>query len=292
MRTNGDKVFDSIIYTICVIVLMTVAYPLYFVIIASFSSPAEVANGNVYLFPKGITFKGYEMIMTDNRIWKGYGNTMIYAVLGTAFSLLFTIPAAYALSRKDFLFRNVIMLYFVFTMFFHGGLIPTYLLINNTLKMSNTIWVMIIPVSVKVFHLIIARTFFQTNLPKELLEAAKMDGCNNTRFFVQIAVPLSKPIIAVIGLFSIVSYWNEYFRPLIYLQKSDLQPLSLVLREILVRNMAFGEGVEGGDGGSAQQLADLIKYGVVIVSTLPILAVYPFIQKYFNKGVMIGSIKG
>ncbi|OQP13219.1 carbohydrate ABC transporter permease, partial [Geobacillus zalihae] len=223
----------------------------------------------------------------------GYRNTIIYTVLGTFVNLLFTLPAAYVLSRKEFKARNFLMFVFVFTMFFNGGLIPTYLLMKE-LHLTNTMWVFILPFSVNVFNLIITRTFFETSLPKELFEAAQLDGCTHFQFFGRVVLPLSKAIVSVIGLYYLVGHWNDFFTGLIYIRDYSLQPLQIVLRDILISNQVFAEGAGAGGaaGGYAQRYADQIKYGVIIVSTLPILIVYPFIQKYFEKGVMIGSIKG
>lgn len=289
-RSISDLVFDAIVYVLAGLALLVVAYPLYFMIIASFSDPGAVATGNVWLYPRNITIRGYELILEDSRIWTGYRNTIIYATLGTAVNLLFTLPAGYSLSRHDLMLRNPIMFFFVFTMFFNGGLIPTYLLIRS-LGMINTMAVMILPFSVNVFNLIIVRTFFERSIPAELLDAARMDGCSDARFFVSVVLPLSKAIIAVIGLYYAVWHWNEFFRALIYLRSTHLQPLQIILRAILVMGQAF-EGSSAEGVASMQNLYDLIKYGVIIVSTVPIMAVYPFIQKYFTKGVMIGAIKG
>jgi putative aldouronate transport system permease protein len=264
------------------------------VFIASVSNPSSVANGNVWLYPKGFTLMGYKEIMKDSRIWVGYKNTLIYAIGGMLISMLFTMPAAYALSRKDFKARGFLMLFFTFTMFFNGGLIPTYLTVKN-FHLDNTIWVMLIPFSVNVYNIIISRTFFQNNIPGELLEAAKLDGCSNIQFFVKVVLPLSKAILAVISLYYIVGYWNEYFKALMYLREDRLYPLQMVLRDILTRNQAYASGQLGSGAsaeGSVQQKADLVKYGVIVVSTLPIIVIYPLIQKYFDKGVMIGSLKG
>jgi len=254
----------------------------------------SVANGNVWLYPKGFTLMGYKEIMKDSRIWAGYRNTLIYAVGGMLISMLFTMPAAYALSRKDFKARGFLMLFFTFTMFFNGGLIPTYLTVKK-FHLDNTIWVMLIPFSVNVYNIIISRTFFQNNIPSELLEAAILDGCSNIQFFVKVVLPLSKAILAVISLYYIVGYWNEYFKALMYLREDKLHPLQMVLRDILIRNQAYASGQLGSGAsaeGSVQQKADLVKYGVIVVSTLPIIIIYPLIQKYFEKGVMIGSLKG
>ena len=207
--------------------------------------------------------------------------------------MIFTISAAYVLSRKDFKVRSFFMFYFTFTMFFNGGLIPTYITVKN-FGLDNSIWVMLLPFSVNVFNLIISRTYFQNSIPEELLEAAQLDGCNDFRFFFSIVLPISKAIITVIALYYMVGYWNEYFKALIYLRDNELFPLQLILRDILVRNQSFASGEVAGVSaeGNMQQRADLIKYGVIVISSVPIIILYPFVQKYFEKGVMIGSLKG
>ncbi|MBT2759075.1 carbohydrate ABC transporter permease [Mesobacillus foraminis] len=292
-KSTSDLIFDMVIFVLCAFVFLIVAYPLYFVIIASVSDSTLVSTGQVTLYPKGFSLFGYKEIFNDSRIWVGYKNTIIYTVLGTAVNLLFTLPAAYVLSRPEFKARRALMFIFVFTMFFNGGLIPTYLLIKE-LGLTNSMWVFILPFSVNVFNLIITRTFFETSLPKELFEAAQMDGCSHFQFFGKIALPLSKAVISVVGLYYLVGHWNDFFTGLIYIRDYSLQPLQIVLRDILLANQVFAEGAGSGGaaGGYAQKYADQIKYGVIIVSTLPILLVYPFIQKYFEKGVMIGSVKG
>jgi len=278
---------------LCACIFLLIAYPLYFIVIASISDSVLVSTGKVLLFPKGISFFGYNEIFQDSRIWIGYRNTIFYTAAGTIVNLLVTLPAAYVLSRKEFKSGKYIMFAFVFTMFFNGGLIPTYLLMKD-LHLINTVWVFIIPFCVNVFYLIIARTFFETSLPKELYEAAAMDGCSHFTYFLKVALPLSKALISVIGLYYLVGHWNNFFTGLIYIRSNDLQPLQIVLRDILLSNQVFsgGAGTGGSAGGYAQRYADQIKYGVIIISTLPILLVYPFIQKYFDKGVMIGSVKG
>ncbi|WP_420491318.1 carbohydrate ABC transporter permease [Neobacillus drentensis] len=286
-------IFDSIILVLSACVFLIIAYPLYFVVIASVSDSTLVSTGQVTLIPKGFSLFGYKEIFHDSRIWVGYKNTIIYTVLGTFVNLLFTLPAAYVLSRQEFKARRVIMIIFIITMFFNGGLIPTYLLMKD-LHMTNTMWVFIIPFSVNVFNLIITRTFFESSLPKELFEAAQMDGCTHFQFFGKVALPLSKAVISVVGLYYLVGHWNDFFTGLVYIRDYSLQPLQIVLRDILVSNQVFSEGAGSGGaaGGYAQKYADQVKYAVIIVSTLPILLVYPFIQKYFEKGVMIGSVKG
>ncbi|MBD2872828.1 carbohydrate ABC transporter permease [Paenibacillus arenilitoris] len=290
---SNELVFKIGLFVICSLIFLVIAYPLYFIVIASVSDSTLVSTGKVLLFPKGVSLFGYKEIFKDERIWQGYGNTILYTALGTFVNLLFTIPAAYALARQEFKARRVIMLAFVLTMFFNGGLIPTFLLMRD-LHLTDSMWVFILPFSVNVYNLIIARTFFENSLPKELYEAAAIDGCSHLRYFASVALPLSRAMLSVIGLYYLVAHWNDFFTALIYIRSNHLQPLQVVLRDILLSNQVFANGIGlGGDlGGYAQRYADQIKYGVIIVSTLPILVVYPFIQKYFEKGVMIGSIKG
>jgi putative aldouronate transport system permease protein len=292
-KTTSDMIFDIMIFVFSVFMFLIVAYPLYFVVIASVSDSTLVSTGQVTLYPKGFSLFGYTEIFKDTRIWVGYKNTIIYTVLGTVLNLLLTLPAAYVLSRHEFKARRILMFVFVVTMFFNGGLIPTYLLMKE-LNLTNNMWVFIIPFSVNVFNLIIVRTFFESSIPKELFEAAQMDGCSHFQFFGKVVLPLSKAVISVVGLYYLVGHWNDFFTGLIYIRDYSLQPLQIVLRDILLSNQVFAEGAGSGGaaGGYAQRYADQIKYGVIIVSTLPILIVYPFIQKYFEKGVMIGSVKG
>lgn len=292
-KRGSEILFSIFLFIVCTLIFLIIIYPLYFIIIASISDSTLVSTGKVFLIPKEISLFGYKEIFQDSRIWTGYRNTVFYTALGTFVNLLFTLPAAYVLSRKEFKARRIIMLVFVVTMFFNGGLIPTYLLMKG-LHLTNTMWVFIIPFCVNVFYLIIARTFFETSLPSELYEAAAIDGCSHFKFFALVAMPLSKALISVIGLYYLVGHWNDFFTALIYIRNNELQPLQIVLRDILLSNQVFanGAGVGGDAGGYAQRYADQIKYGVIIVSTLPILVLYPFLQKYFEKGVMIGSIKG
>ncbi|MGW9112164.1 carbohydrate ABC transporter permease [Microbacterium sp. NPDC055683] len=289
-----DVFFTLVIATLCVIVLVVTLYPLYFVVIASISNPSLVATGQVVLFPQGISWFGYEQILQDERIWTGYRNTLVYSLVGTALNLVVTMPAAFALSRAEFVWRRPLMLFFAFTMFFSGGLIPTYLLYRDIGLLDNWL-VFVLPSALNVYNLIIARAFFEHSLPNELFEAAMIDGANYLQFFVRIALPLSKAIIAVIALYYLVQHWNDFFTGLIFVRDADKQPLQIVLRDILLSNQAFagGAGGAGGSGaGYGQQYADQIKYGVIVVSTLPLIVLYPFLQRYFDKGVMIGSVKG
>jgi len=295
VKKPADIIVDLIIAALCVLIFLIIAYPLYFVVIASFSNVFDVNAGKVIFTPSRPSLYGYEKIFEDTRIWTGYKNTLLYTLLGTTINLIFTLPAAYALSRRQFAPRKVIMALFIFTMFFNGGMIPTYMLIRD-LKLVNTIWVMVIPFCVNVYNLIITRTFMETSIPEELYEAAIMDGCSHFRYFTLVILPLSKAVISVIGLYYLVGHWNNFFSALLYLSKDNMQPLQVVLRNILLSNQVFLQGAGGGaglgTGGYAQQYADQIKYGVIIVSVLPVLCLYPFIQRYFEKGVMIGAIKG
>lgn len=292
-RSRQDLVIDSVIGILSVAILIASAYPLYFVLIASFSDPTLIATGQVTFFPKGITTSAYEYILKEKNIWLGYRNTIIYTIASTLFGLAVTIPGGYALSRKDFIGRGILMKLLTFTMFFNGGLIPTYIMISK-MHMLNTRFILIVLGCITVFNVIVARTFFTGNIPDELLEAASIDGCGNTRFFFSIVLPLSKTIIAVIGLYIAVWQWNSYFNALIYVTNRELLPLQLVMRDLLIQgqSLASSEDMDAASVKYLMEIAQLIKYGVIVVSTLPIICVYPFAQKYFVKGVMIGSVKG
>lgn len=287
----ADRVFDILNYVILTLCLLIVAYPLYFIVIASVSDPTAVYAGKVILWPSRFTLEGYQRILDYESFFTGYRNTVIYTVVGTAINVLITIPGAYALSRKDLVGRNIIMMGVTFTMIFSGGLIPTYLLVIS-LNLYNTMWALILPVAVSAWNLIVARTFFQETIPDELLEAATLDGAGNTQFFLRVVLPLSKSIIAVMILFYAVNHWNSYFNALIYLKSADKYPLQLVLRNILFEN-SLGDMVEDASTLALQQrLGDLIKYGIIIASSLPLLILYPFLQRFFIQGVMIGAVKG
>jgi len=289
--SRGDRVFQIAVAIILAAIVFATLYPLWFVLIASISDPRLVATGQVWLWPSGIGFGGYENIFGDERIWNGYRNTIIYAVVGTSLNLLVTLPAAFALSRREFRARRPLMFYFAFTMFFSGGLIPIYLLFRDLNLLDNWL-VFILPTALNVYNLIIARAFFENSIPEELFEAARLDGVSYFGYFIRIVLPLSKAIIAVIGLYYLVQHWNDFFTGLVFVRDYALQPLQIVLRDILLSNQALsGQGGSAGGGAYNQDYAEQIKYGVIIVSTLPVLFVYPFLQKYFEKGVMIGSVK-
>jgi len=289
-QTRGDHVFDVVNYFILSLVTILVLYPLVFVLSASFSSPAAVIEGQVWLLPKQVNVQSYIRVFQDDGIMRGYINTLIYTCAGTAVNMLLTIGAAYPLSRKDFVGRHMLTMIFAFTMFFSGGLIPTYLLVKN-LGLLNSIWAIILPSAVSMWNIIIMRTFFQ-GIPVELQESAQIDGCTNLRMLWSIILPLSMPVIAVMLLFYGIGHWNSFFNALIYLSDSQKYPLQLILRQILLQNQ-MGSMVSGSETSVDQlMLTEGLKYAVIIVSSLPVLLLYPFLQRYFVKGVMIGAIKG
>ncbi|MGI5947963.1 MAG: carbohydrate ABC transporter permease [Lachnospiraceae bacterium] len=286
----ADKAFDIINYGILGLVALCVLYPLYFIVIASFSDPVAINNGQVSLWPVGFNTTGYQKIFENVKIWRSYSNTIFYTVVGTGINIFLTMMLAYPLSRKKFFARKPITLFVMFTMYFQGGLIPTYLWMND-LNLYNTPWVMVLLPAINVFNLIIAINFIKNNIPEELYEAASIDGCSHIKFFTRIVLPLSKTIIVVLVLYYGVAHWNEFMNGMIYLRDEGLYPLQLTLRNILLQNQASGLG----DVDSIieqQKAAELIKYGAIIISTLPVLVIYPFLQKHFEKGVMVGSVKG
>lgn len=290
-KSMSDRIFGAAVIILSIFVFVIIAYPLWFIIIASISNSNLVNQGLVTILPKDIRFYGYEQILEDSRIWTGYLNTIIYVVVGTLLNIAITMPAAYALSRRDFRARDKVMMYFVFTMFFSGGLVPLYMTVSS-LGLISTKTILIIFVAVNTYNLIIARTFIQSSIPEELYEAATLDGCTHFKYFMKVVMPLSKAVISVEVLYYAVFHWNDYFNALIFNSKAENQPLQIVLREILLLNQAFASGNGGVQGGYGQSSADQVKYAVIIVSTVPILCVYPFVQKYFEKGVMIGAVKG
>lgn len=291
-----DRVFQTCVYLFLILALVVVLYPLVYIISASISDPNTVSSGEMLLFPKGITFEGYKTILENDSIWRGYANTIFYTTVGTLINLVVTIPCAYALSRPDFGGKKFFTKFMLVTMFISGGLIPTYLVVKN-LGMVNTIWAMLIPNAASVYNIVVTRTFFQSTIPRELEEAATIDGCSDIKMFIKVILPLSLPIIAVMALFYGVGHWNGFFNALIYLSDRAMYPLQMVLREILVlQDMAANSTAMNASmaefAHSKQQLVQIIQYGVMIVSTLPVIVIYPFLQKYFVKGMMVGSIKG
>ena len=290
-RSRADKAFDTLDYVFLTIAFLLVAYPLYFVVIASVSDPIAVYEGRVIFYPIKPTLEGYRRILGYSSLFVGYKNTLIYTLVGTTINIVLTITAGYALSRKELVGRNVMMMGVMITMIISGGMIPNYLLVRS-LKIYNTMWALILPGAVSTWNLIVTRTFFQQTIPDELREAADLDGCNDTTFFLRIVLPLSTSIIAVMVLFYAVGHWNSYFNALIYLSSSSKYPLQLVLRNILIVNTLDDMVNYVATQAAQQRMGDLIKYGMIIISSLPLLILYPFLQKYFVHGVMIGAIKG
>ena len=290
LLTRQDHILHACLYVLLVLFLVICAYPVYFVLVASVSSPTAANSGQLLLFPKDLQLEGYRFVLSDSRITIGYMNTVIYTVFGTLTGLAASLLAGYSLSRKDLPFRNLIMAVFVFTMYFSGGLVPIYMVVK-WVGLVNTRFAIIILGSVSVYNIILIRTFFSSTIPTELQEAAFIDGCSNTRFFLQFVLPLSTAIISVIALYLAVGYWNSYFTALIYLSDRNKHPLQLFLRDILLVQTS-GEMMDENLNSERKKMVQVIKYAVIVVSTFPIMCLYPFLQKYFIKGVMIGSLKG
>lgn len=289
----SDPVFNTLAVTVLLIAIAAVVYPLYFVVIASISDPNQIYEGNVWFLPRGITFEGYERIFADVRIWQGLGNTFLYTIVGTAISVTAILFAAYALSRKDLPGRKFLMLIFVITMFFDGGLITKYLVVRD-LGMLDTMWAVVLPGAIGVWNLIIARSFFEQSVPEELREAAQLDGANDFTFFLKIVLPLSKSLIMLMIMIHVVANWNSFFDALIFLNDDSKYPLQLVLRNILIQSDISSTGTTGGDVASyaaAQRIAELTKYAMIVVSSLPLMIALPFMQKHFTKGALIGAVK-
>ena len=298
-RTGADKVFDTVNVIIMALLLLVTIYPLYFVLIASISDPFEVVQGNVFLYPKGFSLDAYKNVFDEPRIWIGYRNTIFYTITGTLFSLFLTIPSAYALSKKSLPGRSLLNIYFLIPMYFSGGLIPTYLVIKS-MQLVNRWYSMIFIGASSVYNMIVTRVYFQSNVPEELYESARIDGASEIKTFVSIAMPLVMPIVAVMTLFFAVARWNDYFNALVYVTKNDYLPLQMVLRSILLHSATALENLDTSsmDANAVKQaarlsyMAEAMKYALIIVASLPLLVAYPFVQKHFVKGMLIGAIKG
>ncbi|NIK61039.1 carbohydrate ABC transporter permease [Kribbella shirazensis] len=291
-ETRTDKIFLIGVKIMLWIALILVALPLVYIVANSFSSPSAVSAGQVLLWPVEPSIRAYQEAFSDPLIMKGYLNSFIYAIGGTLISVTLTIAIAYPLSRRTFFGRNVIMSVLIFTMLFSGGLIPTYLVVQD-LGMLNTRWAMVIPSAIGVWQVIIARTFFRSTIPEELYEAATIDGASDLRFLWSIVLPLSKPVIAVIALMYAIFQWNSYFDALIYLKDPSLYPLQIVLRNVLILNQFGGTGSQNlAQQLEQQQLANVLKYALIVISSLPVLIIYPFVARHFTKGVMVGAVKG
>lgn len=287
-----DKVFNVTITIITFIFIILCAYPLIYVVSASFSDPMDIFAGKVWLLPSSPTLKGYKTVFDYPDVWIGYGNSVFYTVFGTLINVFMTVLAAYPLSRKDLKYRKPIIMLFTFTMLFNAGMIPNYLLIRD-LHLLNTRWALLLPGAISVYNMIIVRTFFMSNIPDELLESARLDGCSDFRFLLNIVLPLSGAVIAVITLYYAVGHWNQYFNAVLYLTDKNTYPLQVFLRNILLEN-SINDLSAGSVANESERtyLNELLKYSLIVVASAPLLAVYPFIQKYFVKGVMIGAVKG
>lgn len=292
---RSDRVTDGVIYALLALLLLVVAYPLYFVVIASFSDPVQVSLGNVSIVPRGFTLEGYQKVFEYEYLLTGYRNTLLYTVSQTVVTTMLTLMAGFSLSRKDLMGRGIIMKYLTFTMFFSGGMVPTYLQISNMNLIGKPV-VLILVGLVGVYHVIISRTFMEANIPEDLYEAASIDGCGIFRFFFQMALPLSQALIAVLVLFIAVGQWNSWFGSMIYLRDDNQRPLQYFLRKLLTSTEQLMQATDmdtfGDHYNQNEALAQSMKYGIIIVATAPILCLYPFIQKFFVKGMMVGSIKG
>lgn len=291
-ESRVDRLFNLVNYTILTIFLLMVLYPLIYVVSASFSDGAAVIAGKVILWPVDFSVAAYTKIFAYERIWSGYANSLFYAVVGTLLNVGMTLIAAYPLARRDLYGRGLILGLFVFTMFFNGGLIPSYLLVKD-LDMLNTRSALIIPQALSVWNLMIAIAYFRSSIPAELLEAAQLDGCNDFQYFVRILLPLSTPLIAVLSLFYAIGHWNQFFAALIYLSKEELYPLQIILRDILIQSQVDMNMMDDMKTMAAKQaMRELMKYALIVVASVPVLMIYPFVQKYFVRGIMLGAIKG
>lgn len=291
-QSRGDAVFTIVNYTLLTLIMIIVLYPLVYVLSASFSTPYAVTSGQVWLYPVDFSLVGYETVFRNDSIVSGYINSIIITVAGTLVSLVVTVMAAYPLSVRDFKGRNLFMGLFTFTMMFSGGLIPMFLWIQK-LHLYDTYWALILPGAVGVYNMIIARTFFQTSIPYDLYESASLDGCSDVRYLLSIVIPLAKPILAVLVMYYGVGYWNQYFNAMIYLADANKMPLQVVLRNIILQNQIDPSTMVDVDQMLQKQgLSELLKYSLIVVSSVPMLILYPFIQKHFVKGVMIGALKG
>ena len=297
MRKNkltglSDKMSDIVLVAMCTTIMLIVAYPLYYVLIASISDPYDVYAGKTFLLPSQFTLRGYESVFADQRIFSGYMNSIKYTIIGTIFSTVMVYITAYPLAIKSLPGRKWISIFFLITMYFGGGLVPTYLVVKNT-GLLNNMWALFLPGGVAMGNVIIVRNFFENSIPHELLEAAEIDGANHFTIFLRIIIPLSRSIMAVMVVFAMVAYWNDWFTALIYL-KADQAPLPLILRNILIRSEVSATQSSTISGGYAElnKITEMIKFSSIIVAAAPMLIIYPFVQKYFEQGFMAGAVKG
>jgi len=290
-KSKGEHIFDAILIVVSVLIFVVVAYPLYFVVIASFSNPEAVLGGKLSFWPVGFNIESYKMILDEPKIWLGYRNSIFYTILGTMINLILTTLAAFPLSRKDMPYRRLLTFIITFTMLFSGGMIPVYMVVRG-LNITDTIWAMVIPNAIATYNMLVMKNYFQSSIPEELHEAAAIDGCGPFQSLLKVVLPLSRPILAVITLFYAVGHWNAFFNAIIYLRDQKLYPLQIVLREIMLQNSL--EAVGGDMTGMYEKVmrGETMKYAVIIVASVPVLLFYPLVQKYFTKGIMVGAIKG
>ncbi|TDO46701.1 putative aldouronate transport system permease protein [Kribbella sp. VKM Ac-2527] len=290
-ESRTDRMFMFCVYLLLAVFLAVVLLPLIYIVASSFSSPEAVSSGRVLFWPVEFSLRGYDAVFENPQVLRGYANSLFYTVVGTLVSVVMTIAIAYPMSRRTLVGRNLVMSVILFTMLFTGGLIPTYLVVQQV-GLLDTRWALIVPQAIGVWQVIIARTYFRTVIPDELAEAAQLDGCGDLRFLWSVVIPLAKPMIAVVALMYAIMQWNSYFDALIYLKNPDLFPLQLVLRNILILNTYSGGAIDASVVLQRQQLADLLKYSLIVVASVPVLLIYPFVARYFTKGIMIGAVKG
>ncbi len=293
-KSRSDYIFDAINYTVLVIIGIITVYPLLYVLSASFSSASAIIAGRVWLYPVELSLRGYKAVFENKDIVNGYLNSFYYVIVGTSINVVLTVLAAYPMSRRDFNLRKYFMAMFTFTMLFSGGMIPTYLLVKD-LGLINTRWALLLPTALSVWNVIITRVFFERSIPNELLDAGKIDGCDDFRFFFKIVIPNSPAIIAVIALYYAVAHWNAFFDAFIYLSNRKYFPLQLILREILSLNqvdVAMVEGVSASEIANKEGLREVLKFSLIVVASVPVISIFPFVQKYFAEGIMLGAVKG
>ncbi len=290
---GSDKVIEIIMLALILLIVITVLYPLYYVVVASVSDPYDVYAGKTFFLPSQFTLEGYEKVFRESAIFKGYINSILYTLIGTIVTTALVFITAFPLSRRELPGRNLVMIFYLITMYFTGGLIPTYIVVYKT-GLLNSMWALILPGGVSVFNVIVTRTYFESSIPGDVLEAAKIDGCGYLKTFIDIVLPLSKPVMAVMVVFAMVAFWNDWFTALIYMNDKGKYPLQLALRQILVQSEALASALSGMDGGYAEanRITELIKFSSIVVGAAPMLIIYPFVQKYFEKGFMIGAVKG
>lgn len=291
-RSKSDRLFDIINVILLIITGVAIIYPLYYVLIASVSNPVYISRGEIFLYPKGLNVYGYMKLIDDKSVWIGYRNTIFYTLLGTFINLAVTLPCAFALSRKSMPFRSFFGVFFIFTMYFSGGMIPAYML-NRSLGIVDTVWVLVLPGAMSAYNMIIARNFYISGIPDSIFESAIIDGASKFKLFFQFALPLSSSMTAVIALYYALGHWNSYLHPFIYINTQNKLPLQVIVRRISAAlDASLSDTLDPSEVNRMMLEKQLIKYAVVVVSSLPVFLMYPWVQKYFVKGVMIGAVKG